>query len=808
MVMELIEGETLAAHIEKGPIPLDQALRVATQIADALDRAHRAGVTHRDVKPQNIMLTRDGVKVLDFGLAKSSSSKPTPAESTLIAGLTGEGTIIGTPQYMAPEQFKGKEADARSDIWAFGAVLYEMVTGRKAFHGATYHSLVGAILAADPAPMAAKPLTPAWLERLVWRCLAKDPEDRWQSMRDIVLDLRTPPQEVVGARTSSVPLWYWIVMGAIAVALIFVGVLASRSPTLESRVVQFTIDAVSGSSFANINSASSVSPDGRFVVFSRLDSSKKTPLLWLRPIDSINAHALPGTDGGHSQFWSTDSRSIAFFADGKLKRITLEGGLPVTLCDARNPGPSGGTWNQRAVILFAGSDGIYRVSALGGVPARTTQTDAAKHETAHGFPQFLPDGRRFLYFIQSPDPGVQGVYAAALDEPQGRSRILSTDHKALYSPPLGNHPGYLLWLREQTLLAQPFDAAKLTLAGEPIPLAANISKSSTTTNVLAPSLAAFWLSDSGLLAYHTDAISSYRMLWMRRDGTEMQEAAAEDTFARFLRLSPDGKKAMVRQTDLSDRKSDLWLHDLVRRVMTRFTNDGKETGFAVWSPDGRSIAFSSERSGVVQIYRKDVASGGHAEQLTDGTEPNYVTSWSPDGRYLLATRVRGNIYEIWAVPAKKGGSGPIAQKPFLVERIDTYAGSAAFSPDGKWVAYHSRESGRNEIYVRPFTETSAGTTSKWQVSSRGGSFPKWRVDGSELFYQSVDEIEIVMAATVRVASGRLESDAPQELFRLGAGADYDIDADRQRFLVLAPGITGAAKTSPLTVVLNWQAELK
>jgi Tol biopolymer transport system component len=511
--------------------------------------------------------------------------------------------------------------------------------------------------------------------------------------------------------------------------------------------------------------------------------------------------ALSGTEGGDFPFWSPDSQSLAFFADRKLKRIGIAGGSPVTLCEVDPPGPAGGAWNQKGAVLFAGDDGVYQVSASGGVPARITQADAARHETAHGFPQFLPDGQRFLYFVQSPDVDVQGIYGAALDRPRGGSRILSTDHKALYSPPRGDHPGLLLWLRERALLAQPFDAGKLKLEGESTRLAENIAATTTATHSMAPSRAAFWLSNAGVLVYHTGAAAKRKLLWIGRDGKQIQEAAPEDEYTS-LRLSPDSKRALVGRRDASDGKIDLWLLDLGRAVMTRLTVDGRETGFAVWSPDGRSVAYSSERRGVVQIYRKDAASGGLEEQLTDGPEPNYVTSWSHDGHYLFSTRVRGNTNDIWALPVK--GVGPAGQKPFLAARIDSYAGSAAFSPDGKWMAYHSAESGRTEIYARPFTEAASGKTGKWQVSSQGGMSPKWRADGRELFYSTSGGIA---AAAVRTGSGNFESDAPHDLFRGPGGREYDPSADGERFLVLAPIAAGPASASPLTVVVNWQVWL-
>jgi len=662
--------------------------------------------------------------------------------------------------------------------------------------------------------------TPAAIRGLLRRCLDRNAKTRLRDIGEARVAIEAAlagetPGDLAPVESHRARVLPWAVAAALCLLVgAGAGYFWPRQPALDVRAAQFTVDAPSGSTFVDVFGSSAVSPDGRFLVFSVRDNGAKNPVLWLRPIDSLNPRALAGTEGGDFPFWSPDSQSLAFFADGKLKRIAVAGGTPLTLCEAKPTGPAGGAWNQEGVILFAGEDGLYRVPASGGVAARITQADAARHETAHGFPQFLPDGRRFLYYIQSPDPGVQGVYAAALDQPQERSRILSTDHKALYSPSRGNYPGLLLWLRERALLAQPFDAGKVRLEGEPARVAENISITTTSSNVIAPSRAAFWLSDAGVLAYHTDAIAKRKILWVGRDGREIQEAAEEDAYTR-IRLLPDGKRAMVSRTDVSDGKVDLWLLDLGRGVRTRLTVDGRETGFAVWSPDGRSIAYSSERSGVVQIYRKDAAGGGQEQQLTGGPEPNYVTGWSRDGRYLLFTRNRGTAYDIWALPAGEGGSGPAAQKPFLVVQNDGYAGSAAFSPDGKWVAYHSAESGRNEIYARPFAGAASVKTGKWQVSSQGGMMPKWRADGRELFYtwnegMAMSPEVVVMAAAVRTATGSFESDAPHELFRLPGGGDasYDVSGDGQRFLVSGQVSAGTARVSPLTVVLNWQAWLK
>ena len=424
MVMEYMEGETLAARIEKGALPLNQALKFATQIADALDRAHRAGVTHRDVKPANIILTRDGVKLLDFGLAKSPS-KPGPDET-----LTTEGTVLGTPQYMAPEQFEGKEADARADIWAFGAVLYEMLSGQKAFQGRNYSSLMGAVLSADPPPMPVRPFTPAWLERLVRRCLATDPEDRWQSMRDVVLDLQTPSPETAAAlpRTNQ---WPWAVAAVCLVAAVLGWVASMRKLGEPASLVALDVVPPEGARFASITreGGSAISPDGRTLAFVATNG-KGESLLHVRPLESLDMRVLPGTGNVGTPFWSPDSKSLAFVADGKLKRIDLADGAPITLCDVSFA--RGGTWNEDGVILFGDQTaGLQRIPASGGTPLPVTRVNKEAGETYHYYPQFLPGGKDFIYLVRHNELEKMGAFIGSLDS-KSSTRLVQTERQAAY----------------------------------------------------------------------------------------------------------------------------------------------------------------------------------------------------------------------------------------------------------------------------------------------------------------------------------------------------------------------------------------
>ncbi|MBL8292165.1 MAG: serine/threonine-protein kinase, partial [Bryobacterales bacterium] len=486
MVLELIEGETLAARIEKGALPLAQALQYAVQIADALDRAHRAGVTHRDVKPQNIMLTRDGVKVLDFGLAKSTA-KPAPTQETLTEVLTTEGTVLGTPQYMAPEQFEGKEADARSDIWAFGAVLYEMVTGRKAFAGKSYTSLVAAILGGEPAPMAVKPFTPTWLERLVRRCLEKDPEDRYHAMRDVVLDLRTPPVESQAARPNR---WPWAVAAAMVALGVLVGWVSTRPRPAPEQVLGFQILPPEGGQFDGGGAA--LSPDGLWLAFFATAQGKSG--LWVRPMDGRAARLVPVTEsGGFLPFWSPDGRSLAYWSSGALWRVDLVGGAPTVIC--REYGTSG-EWLPDGRIVFVLGSGLHRVPASGGTPEPLTTLDTARGETGHRSPQVLPGGRILFSVIGKPEHA--GVYVTSLANPRERIRLMTQPNLSVRY-----RAGHLLWQRGSTLVAQRFDPDRLQLSGEPTPIAEG------------GGLAA--LSD-GLLMYRRRSALGAQFAWLDRTG--------------------------------------------------------------------------------------------------------------------------------------------------------------------------------------------------------------------------------------------------------------------------------------------------
>ncbi len=773
MVMEYMEGETLAARIGKGAFPLDPALQFATQIADALDRAHRAGVTHRDVKPQNIMLTRDGVKVLDFGLAKSMP-KPGPAEETLTAALTIEGTLLGTPQYMAPEQFEGKEADARSDIWAFGAVLYEMVTGQKAFQGKSYSSLVGAILSADPPPMSVKPFTPAWLERLVRRCLAKNPEDRYQSMRDIVLDLRAPLAEAPPHAPKSSRLG-WAVAGACLIAaLLGWGAWLKRPGTPGLRAI-LEVSPPEGSRFAGTESAggSAISPDGRTLAFIATNAKSET-LLYLRSLESLEARALPGTEDAGRPFWSPDSKSLAFVARGKLKRIDVAGGAPIVLCATR--APRGGAWSKDGVILFGEPQaGLQRVAATGGTPATVTQFNAEAGATSHYYPQFLPDGKQFLYHVRSASAENMGVFLGTLDG-KPPTKIVQTEFQAAYDVASGR----LLYIQGNgTLMARKLELDRPGLTGDPSVVA------ETVRNASSNGYAEFSVSGTGTLLFGRGGNSSnLRFVWKDRTGKVLETIGQPEEAIAGFSLSPDGNR--VAYAKLTSTQSHIWVMELARGLSSRSTFGPGLVPH--WSPDGKQLYYNSPRG----IYRKAADGAGDEEPVlkTDGTD--WIQSISPDGKHLLY-----GAADIKTLPLTG------ERKPEAYLNAKHSEAGAAFSPNGRWVAYASDESGRQEIYVQGFPDRRG----KWLISAAGGRYPGWRGDGKELYW--LEPENFVTAAGVDLQAEGVKLGRPEPLFRLSLQEQpfepFQPSRDGRRFLVQEP--EGGQKDLPMVVVQNWAARL-
>ncbi len=793
LVMEFLEGETLADRLSKGALPLDQALKIGIEIAGALDAAHRNGIVHRDLKPGNVMLTKSGVKLLDFGLAKlatpdrtavsQATSMPTALQQS--QPLTTRGTILGTFQYMAPEQLEGGEADARSDIFSFGCVLYEMLTGQKAFTGKSQASLISSIMGSDPPQISSiQPMIPPALDRIVKGCLAKEPEHRWSTAHDVMLQLQWiaeggslagVPAPVVARRKNREKLSWAVAAAALLAAAGLAYGYVRRAPK-PAPLMRFDIAAPADVTAIDVPR---LSPDGKFLAFDAIDLEGKARI-WVRPLGALEAQPLPGTEGGVRPFWSPDSRFIGFMADGVLKKVDVTGGPPTKICDA--PGGSDGSWSPEGVILFdgTGSDPIYRVPAAGGTKVAAVKLDAAKKEVSVGWPEFLPDGKHYLYLVGGEKPEDSAYWIGTLDSDK-RTKLAPAQTLVTYAP-----PGYLLFARDKTLVAQPFDAKALKTTGEPVPLAEKIG----TDNV---GLALFSVSRNGVLAYRTGEAGG-RLLWRDRTGRDLETVGDPGNYGNPT-LSASGDRLAFNLADARTGKSDVWIRDLTRGVTSRFSLGPGNNIRPLWSPDGGTIVFSSDRDGTLDLFEKSTQGQGGEKLLLKSASASYASSWSRDGRYIAyASQDPKSNWDLWALPTfgdKK--PMPILVAPFIEIQ-------PAFSPDGRLVAYTSNESGRTEIYVQTFPD-GAG---RWQVSNSGGTDPSWRGDGKELFYRTPDQK--LMAVEIRTAGSDVQAGIPKALFSISlrggnARNKYAASADGQRFLIDAP--LGRESLSPTTVVLNW-----
>jgi len=810
LVMEYLEGETLAHRLERGALPVPELLRIAIDIADALDRSHRNGVIHRDLKPGNIMLTKGGAKLLDFGLAKSSvplagdlSSSPTASQplGTPATGnsLTAKGSIVGTFQYMSPEQLEGRESDTRSDIFSLGAVIYEMATGKKAFQAKSQASLIAAILEHEPEPISTvRPMVPVALDRIVRTCLTKNPDDRFQSAHDLKLQLEWirdagSQAGVPAASLLSRParrVWLSVVVGTVLVALI--AALAAwhftARPEPQVAITRFTIPPPENATF---ELALAISPNGRLLTF--VASAEGKNLLWVRALDSLDAHPLNGTDGANLPFWSPDSSSIGFFAGGKLKRVDLASGVIQSVCNV--PDSRGGAWGGGGTILFSpdSSSPIYRISLENGTPAPITSIDSAKNETSHRWPFFLPDGRHFLFFARTGGKSTESVYLASLDSPE-RKRLLESDSNVLYA-----HPGYLLFVRGRTLFAQPFDAARFEIHGEPAAIAEGIQPEG---EVGPSSYARFSVSDNGVLVYRAGAGDLSVLTWFDRRGKQLRTVGPPAYYDQ-LALSPDAQRIAMDRSDQSTFTNKIYVLETSSGAITRFTfGTATELG-AIWSPDGSHIAFSSNRSGSYGIYWKRSDGSADEESLVESSGVQTPDAWSPDGRYLVYDKVGPAIdFDLWILPMFGD------HKPHVFLQAPGIQQHASISPDGHWIAYESDESGRFEIYVQSFPNPGG----KWQVTSEGGLQAQWRRDGRELFYLSPNK-KLVSVATRE--SPTFSAGVPQPLFDApislnginDSRARYVFTPDGQRVLVVAAR-PESASASAIRVVLDWPSSLR
>ena len=790
LVMELVEGETLADRIARGPIPLDEALPIAKQIAEALEAAHEQGVIHRDLKPANIKVTPSGqVKVLDFGLAKAmepaGASTPGASLSPTISSpamMTGVGVLLGTAAYMSPEQARGKTVDKRTDIWAFGCVLFEMLTGRRAFDGEGVSDTIASVLRGEPDWTALPRDTPPSIRRLLRRAVEKDRRRRLPDAADIRLEIDEAEHEPDAVIAPGAPR-AWItaasVMALVVASLAFPAIRHLREAPLLSPSEMRT-DIVTPATTDLMSLA--LSPDGRHIVF--VASGDGPSRLWLRRLDATTAQPLAGTDGARYPFWSPDSASVGFFADSKLKRVDIVGGTPQPLANA--VAGLGGAWNRDGTILFAatGTNPLLKIPAAGGEPVVVTRLETG--QAGHVFPQFLPDGRHFIFFVRGGTG--QGVYAGSLDGGAPK-RLANADAAAVVSP-----SGFLLFVRQTTLFAQAFDFQRLELSGNPFPVAEHAAFDIT---VDAPGFSA----STSTVAYRTSSIGRARQLtWLDRSGKILSTIGAPDSAGlTFVELSPDGKHVAVSRT-VNDN-TDVWLSDASRGVPTRFTFDAAADTYPAWSPDGNRVVFASTRRGPFNLYWKLSSGAGADELLLESDQGKVPTDWSADGHFLL---FRSNDpqtgFDLWVLPLS-GDKKPI---PFVKTPFEERDGQ--FSPDGKWIAYQSNESGRFEINVQPFP----GPGGKVQISANGGAQPRWNKNGSEVFYVSLDG-KMVAAPVKFLTDGQsLEPGTPAALFsvRIAGGPlpssfkqQYAVSSDGQRFLVNLAADEGGA--SPITLISNW-----
>ena len=785
------------------------------QIAHGLTAAHNKGITHRNLKPENVFVTTDGlVKILDFGLAKLTEAQPAMAGLSALPTAppdTLPGMILGTVGYMAPEQVRGEAADYRADIFAFGAVLHEMLSGQRAFLGATTVDTITAILKEDPPdlPITERHIPPA-LVRIVDRCLEKNPAARFQATSDLAFALEglssQPERSEVSAGVAAIPTrrsherLAWALFAVAFVAAVALGTMGYfRRTPVDATVSRTSILPPDGVNWSSVVPAIrfALSPDGRRLAFVGTGPDGRT-LLWVRPLDALVTQPLAGTEDPAMPFWSPDSRFLAFNAGGKLKKIDVSGGLPVTLADGVTNNQ--GSWNPDDVILFVpggSKHSLYRVSASGGTPTPATTLDTASDDIEHWTAFFLPDGRHFLYLALGSKTNsleARAVYVGSLDPTEKPRLLLQGGSNAKYAS------GSVLFMRDTTLMAQPFDVKRLELTGEAVPVAERVQIGGASGRT-----GAFSVSQTGVLAYQAQTDVGSQPVWVDRTGKQIGVLGDPADYGDYggIELSPDGTHVAVSLRDSATLTNDIWLFDAARGLRTRFTFDPANEISSIWSPDGSRLVFDSNRKGPGELYQKASSGAGNEDVLLADNVAKRPVSWSPDGRFILYVRFPGGstVDHLWVLPLF-GDRKPF---PFLQTPFNETHGQ--FSPDGHWIAYQSSVSGRAEVYVAPFP----GPGGKWQISTVGGRFPRWRRDGKELFYLAPDNR--LMAATVNGQGSAFEVGAVRPLFQAGtrtagdpAAYPYDVSAGGQRFLVNT--FLDQAAQAPITIVQNWTAGLK
>jgi serine/threonine protein kinase len=806
IVMELVDGETLQERLQRGPIPIDEVLPLAKQLAEALEAAHEKGIIHRDLKPANIKYSSDGqIKVLDFGLAKAFQEQQTISlsHSPTLISASMPGVILGTAAYMSPEQAKGRPTERTSDVWAFGCVLYEMLTGQAAFAGETIGEVLAAVLTMEPDWKRLPAATPVSIRRLLRRCLQKERRDRLQHIGDARIEISEarsasdldgePRRNVSGSRQ-----WLPALIATVLIGAVIIWMVASRTVPAPAEVrfeltTSLTPDPVS----------IAISQDGQQLVF--VATSNSRPQLWLHSLNSTASRPLAGTDGATYPFWSPDGRSIGFFNDGKLKVIDIDGGLVREL--ARAPNPIGGAWNSDGTILFTPnySGPIFRIPAVGGDAAAVTRVEG--QQSSHRFPSVLPDGRHFLYYVAG-GAEARGVYVGQVDDAASK-RVLDADAAAVYAP-----PGYLLFVRQGKLIAQKFDPAKLALSGNPFPVAEQLLPAVGMDSSVGLSASA-----AGPIVYRGGQTGGLQrqFVWLDRSGKETGKVGAPDASnPQDASLSSDGRRIAVTRT--VNGNTDIWMLDVTRGALSqpsRITFDNATEVAPIWSHDGRSIVFSSNRKGVFDIYQKSLTGAGSEDLVLATPQNKGISDWSLDGRFVLyRSPGKETGFDVWAVPMSEPNASPEGRshqgmagerKPVPVVQTKFEERDGQFSPDGKWIAYQTNESGRVEIWVQSFP----GPGPRLQVSNNGGAQARWRPDGKELFYIALDGQ--LMSVPIRFTDSQtVEADTPVALFATHVGGAlqgpvpqyYMVSPDGKQFLMNT--IVTEAGNSPITVILNWK----
>jgi eukaryotic-like serine/threonine-protein kinase len=797
VVSELLEGETLRERLHHGALSSRKAIDYGTQIVRGLAAAHAKGIIHRDLKPDNLFVTGDDqIKILDFGLAKLVQPPAEDAVQTDVATRkvhTDPGTVMGTAGYMAPEQVRGRAVDHRADIFSFGAVLYEMLSGRRAFHGDSAIETLNAILKEEPAELTTSDphIAPA-VERVVWHCLEKNPERRFQSATDVAFALESlsglrshPSQQTAALGTVSTSrrwtrerlMWLGtcVLLLAVIAGLAFAYFARSEPNTRAVRL------ALTAPDKTTLPAEVTVSPDGSRVAFTATSVDGKREL-WVRALDTDQAQPLAGTDGAVAPFWSADSRWLGYFANGKLFKVDAAGGRPQFLCDVRDS--RGGAWNHDGVILFNGPEGLSRVSAQGGTPVPATKVDAS--EEAHRWPYFLPDGRHFLFLADAQTTENHHIRVGSLDS-QETQILFGAVTRIAYAP-----PGYLLYVSQGALVAQSFDAKSLKVTSDPATIAEHVAEVGPNHEF------DFSVSNNGVLTFQTGSNKS-QLVWFDRTGKKLEPFGEADSYATIT-LSSDGRRALAGLLDADGRQSDVWMLDLSRGARSRLTFHPQSDGDPVWSADGKRFVFTSNRAndGHIHLYDTSASATGDDQLLFSANSDDIPTSCSPDGKNILFMRYETKARaSIWLFTFADRQAKPLLQSTAFDQS------GATFSPDGHFIAYMSDESGRPEVYVQPFPLTGE----KWLISSEGGALPLWREDGKELFY--VTEAGKVMSVEIKDPSA-FQNAISKQLFQTDIkqtlGYPYGVTPDGARFLIVTPA--EANTPAPMAVVLNWTAVLK